>query len=196
MTVYRKISLHLLMVFVLLYVLGALIYTQVARHDIQREMNGVSGLAANIGAPHMLPESVAHNVRHLTPAGDYGRAPQNMVPKWFWSLVVSDGKREEINGWQLNPADEVEEIWEGFLLVSLAYAIGMALCFLALYVQVRSGLRTLSRLETAMKEVSEGRLTSRLPAQEEKELDALVGRFNSMSEALGGRAANGQSATE
>ncbi len=78
----------------------------------------------------------------------------------------------------------MEEIWEGFLLISGAYAIGMGLCFLALFFIIRRGVRTLASLSEAMGAVSTGQLTSRLPRQGEQELDALVCRFNSMAGAL------------
>ncbi|GGC62454.1 hypothetical protein GCM10011362_08660 [Marinobacter halophilus] len=84
----------------------------------------------------------------------------------------------------MDPADEVEEIWEGFLLISASYAIGMTLCFLTFFALIRSGMRTLSSLSDGMTAVSKGRLTSRLPNQREQELNALVCRFNSMADAL------------
>ncbi|WP_198005100.1 hypothetical protein, partial [Synechococcus sp. WH 5701] len=68
MTVYRKISLLMLAVFLLVYLLGALLYTQQARHDVQRELDGVAGLAQSLGSPADLPESVVSSMRHLTPA--------------------------------------------------------------------------------------------------------------------------------
>lgn len=184
MTVYRKISLSMLAVFVVVYLLGALLYLQQARHDVAREMAGVAGLASSLGEPSTLPASVVSGVRHLKPVADgvNGRVPG--VPGWFSALMAGEPERFVVNGWQVDPADEVEEIWEGFVLVSLAYAVGMTLCFVALYAMVRSGLRTLSTVAEAMKDVSEGQLTSRLQPRPERELDALVWRFNSMAEAL------------
>ncbi|HBM50519.1 HAMP domain-containing sensor histidine kinase [Marinobacter sp. UBA3607] len=184
MTVYRKISLLMLAVFLLVYLLGALLYTQKARHDVQRELDGVAGLAQSLGSPADLPESVVSSMRHLTPAAEMESGTGGEVPAWFVAMVTRESSRPVVNGWQVDPADEVEEIWEGFLLISGAYAIGMCLCFLALYVMVRRGIRTLASLAEAMGAVSAGQLTSRLPRQGEQELDALVCRFNSMAGAL------------
>lgn len=183
MTVYRKISLLMLAVFLLIYLFGALLYTQQARHDVQRELDGVAGLAQSLGSPTRLPESVVSSMRHLTPA-DMESGSGGEVPAWFSAMIAGESSRPVVNGWQVDPADEVEEIWEGFLLISGAYAIGMGLCFLALFVMVRRGLRTLASLSDAMGAVSAGQLTSRLPRQGEQELDALVCRFNSMAGAL------------
>lgn len=183
MTVYRKISLLMLAVFLLIYLFGALLYTQQARHDVQRELDGVAGLAQSLGSPADLPESVVSSMRHLTPA-DMESGSGGEVPAWFSAMIAGESSRPVVNGWQVDPADEVEEIWEGFLLISGAYAIGMGLCFLALFVMVRRGLRTLASLSDAMGAVSAGQLTSRLPRQGEQELDALVCRFNSMAGAL------------
>lgn len=184
MTVYRKISLLMLVVFLLIYLLGALLYTQQARHDVQRELDGVAGLAQSLASPKSLPDSMVSSMRHLTPAAGMERGSGGEVPAWFSVLVAGETLRPVINGWRVDPADEVEEIWEGFLLISSAYAIGMGLCFLALFVMVRRGMRTLATLSEAMGAVSEGQLTSRLPRQGEQELDALVCRFNSMAGAL------------
>ena len=183
MTVYRKISLFMLAVFVLIYLFGALLYTQQARHDVQRELDGVAGLVQSLGAPARLPESVVNSMRHLTPELSAGPGSDG-VPAWFSVLIAGEASRPVINGWRVDPADEVEEIWEGFLLISGAYAVGMALCFLALFVMVRRGMRTLDSLAGAMDAVSEGQLTSRLPRQSEQELDSLVCRFNVMAGAL------------
>lgn len=184
MTVYRKISLSMLTVFIIIYMLGALLYTQQARHDVQRELDSVSGLAKSLGAPENLPVSVVERVRHLRPVGGSEIAAADKVPGWFSAMIAGQTSLPEVNGWQVDPTDEVEEIWESFLLISVAYAVGMALCFLALFVMVRRGVRTLASLSGAMAAVSEGRLASRLPRQGEQELDSLVCRFNAMVEAL------------
>ncbi|MGM0953050.1 MAG: HAMP domain-containing sensor histidine kinase [Pseudomonadota bacterium] len=183
MTVYRKIFLLMLAVFAVIYVAGALLYTQQARHDVEREMKGVVGFALSLGAPSTLPESVVANARHLRPANEV-RAPDNEVPAWFSGLFEHQTDNAVVNGWQVDPADEIEEIWEGFILISASYAVGVVLCFLALFGMVRAGMRTLSGLSGGMKSVSEGQLTSRLPRQPEQELDELICRFNSMAEAL------------
>ena len=184
MTVYRKISLLMLAVFLLVYLLGALLYTQQARHDVQRELDGVAGLAQSLEHPASLPDSVVSSIRHLTPASDAESGSGGAVPDWFSSIITGELSRPVVNGWRVDPGDEVEEIWEGFLLISVAYAIGMSLCFFALFVVIRSGMRTLASLSEAMGAVSAGQLTSRLPRQGEQELDALVCRFNSMAGAL------------
>lgn len=183
MTVYRKIALLMLAVFVIVYGIGALFYVDQAREDIRRELAGVSALSRNLDAPGRLTPTVSHAFRHLRPASEPAE-DHDEVPVWFASLISDTGSTPVINGWRLDPADEVEEIWEGFLLVSGAYVLGMLLCFVSLYLMVHRGMGVLERLARAMEAVSEGRLTARLPRQSERELDTLVGRFNAMAEAL------------
>lgn len=184
MTVYRKIFVLMLAVFAAIYLIGSLLYAQQARHDVQRELDGVAGLAQSLGDPANLPASIVANIRHLRPADNLHPDSDDEVPRWFAAIIAGESSRPAISGWQVDPADEVEEIWEGFLLISASYAIGMALCFLTFFALIRSGMRTLSSLSDGMTAVSEGRLTSRLPSQREQELNALVCRFNAMAEAL------------
>jgi len=184
MTAYRKISLAMLGVFVVVYLLGAVLYIQQARHDIQRELDSVAGLAGNLGSPASLPASVVASMRHLQPlAGEPANTGAD-APAWFARILEAGVAQTEINGWRIDPADETEEIWEGFVLVSCSYVIGMALCFLALFLMVSRGLRPLKALSEAMAQVADGTLSSRLPGQSVAELDALATRFNDMALAL------------
>ncbi len=133
MTVYRKISLLMLAVFLLVYLLGALFYTQQARHDVQRELEGAAGLAGSlVSPPTTLPESVVGTLRHLTPVDDTGGSRGGgEVPAWFSALIAGgESSPPVVNGWQVNPKDEVEEIWEGFLLISGAMPLVWACVFL------------------------------------------------------------------
>ena len=67
MTAYRKVSLTMLAVFVVVYLLGAALYIGQAQHDVQRELTGVSGLAKSLGDPQGLPANVVENMRHIKP---------------------------------------------------------------------------------------------------------------------------------
>lgn len=186
MTAYRKISLTMLAVFIAVYLLGAVLYIGQARFDVQRELIGVSGLAKSLGNPESLPPSVVENMRHMRPSvGVVGVTEATAsVPSWFLSMISGSISFASINGWRIDPSDEAEEIWEGFLLISFSYAVGMVLCFIALYGMVRQGLRPLESLSGAMGAVAGGKLTSRLPRQRVHEFDALAGRFNAMASAL------------
>lgn len=184
MTVYRKITLIMLAVFVAIYVLGATIYVQQARFDVQREMAGVAELARHLSHPQYLPDAAVAGVRHLRPAVEMDAVDRQRYPHWFYNAVNVDVQQLQVNGWVVDPADEAEEIWESFLLISLSYGIGMVLCFMALFVMVRQGLRPLASLSKAMESVADGCMTARLPRQSVQELDVLVQRFNTMAEAL------------
>lgn len=184
MTAFRKIFLLMLALFIATYLLGAVFYVHQARHDVQRELAAVTSLARALGSPETLPSGVAETLRHMRPAQITGLAPIQEVPRWFESTVAGSQGYEVVNGWRIDPADEVEEIWEGFLLISASYAVGMALCFIALFWMVGQGIRPLANLASAMASVAEGKLGSRLSRQSVVELDALALRFNDMVAAL------------
>lgn len=184
MTAFRKIFLLMLVLFAVIYAAGAMLYVQQARHDIERELTAVSGLARSLGAAGNLPSEVVQSLRHIRPAQSFELAVNHEVPRWFSSIVTGDRIYGVVNGWRVDPVDEVEEVWEGFVLISVSYAMGMVLCFLALFWMVRQGLRPLTNLAGAMAAVADGCLASRLPGQRIAELDTLAQRFNQMVTAL------------
>lgn len=183
MTAYRTMFLTMLVVFIAVYLLGAVLYIGQARYDVERELGGASGLARSLGDSQNLPASVVESLRHIRPLAAEVESIEH-APSWFSSLVSGQVSFPLVNGWRVDPADEVEEIWEGFLLVSFSYAVGMVLCFVALYGMIRQGLRPLVSLAGALESVAEGQLTSRLPRQSIRELDILASRFNTMATAL------------
>ncbi len=131
MSAYGRIALLMLAAFAVVYAVGAIFYLQQARLDVQRELDSVSGLAGMIGTPEQVGAGVVATLRHLRPAGDGLTGDEaGSAPAWFIGLVA--GNRAErfpvTGGWQVDPSDEIEEIWENFLIVSLAYSIGMLLC--------------------------------------------------------------------
>lgn len=184
MTVYRKIALIMLAVFIAIYLLGAAAFVHQARHDVQRELAGVADLASHLPSPKQLPEAVVRSVRHLSPDGPSPELQQMDYPIWFYRLLSRESSQVEVNGWVVNPADELEEVWESFVLISGSYGVGLLLCFLSLWLMVRQGMKPLTGLSLAMASVAEGRMQARLPRQRVVELDALVQRFNGMAEAL------------
>ncbi|KAA1175745.1 HAMP domain-containing protein [Marinobacter salinexigens] len=184
MTAYRKIFLIMLAVFAAIYLAGALFYVQQARHDVQRELAGIAGLADILNSPENLPTTLVANIRHLEPAIVPVAEARTGAPEWFADMIGAGDSRALANGWRFAPADEAEEIWESFVLISIAYTVGMALCFLALYQAVSAGVKPLRALSGAMEAVGEGQLASRLPPQSVNELDSLAKRFNAMAEAL------------
>lgn len=184
MTAFRKISLLMLMLFIVFYVLGFLLYVHQARYDIERELSAAGSLAHSLGAAEDLPMNVVQTLRHLRPAHSLEPSASDGVPSWFAATVTDDRNYGVVNGWRIDPEDEVEEVWESFLLMSVSYAVGMALCFLALFWMVRQGTRPLTSLAGAMAAIADGHLASRLPSQHVVELDSLAQRFNHMAAAL------------
>ncbi|PFG08008.1 MULTISPECIES: sensor histidine kinase [unclassified Marinobacter] len=184
MTAFRRVSLLMLTLFTIIYVMGGVLYVQQARFDIERELAAVSGLAKTLGAAENVHPEVVQSLRHMRPAKGPELAVDHEVPRWFANAVTGDRAYAVVNGWRIDPADEVEEVWEGFVLISASYTVGMLLCFLALFWMVKQGLRPLTNLAGAMASVADGCLASRLPGQRIVELDTLAQRFNQMVSAL------------
>ena len=67
MTAYRKLSLLMLAVFLLVYTVGGVFYTLQARGDIERELGSVMELAASLPAPTQLAPELVPEMRHLRP---------------------------------------------------------------------------------------------------------------------------------
>lgn len=186
MTAYRKLSLLMLAVFLLVYAVGGVFYTLQARGDIERELGSVMELAASLPAPTQLAPELVPEMRHLRPVsvGEAVSGTTREMPDWFYRLMADGIPAQAVNGWQLDPADEIEEIWESFVLISAAFLLGMTLCFVALGWAIRQGLRPLAELGEAMASVERGQLASRLGAQNLQEVNDLVARFNTMAAAL------------
>ncbi len=187
MRAYSRVALLMLAVFALVYGVGAFFYLKQARLDVARELDGISTLAGMIGAPEEVGPELIAGLRHLRPLSDESVAGGGGdVPFWF---IRALGAGESsglpvIGGWQVDPYDEVEEIWENFVLVSLAFGIGVLLCFSALFLAMRRLTEPLRRIGKAMDDIGEGEGSPRLPRQSVTELDQLVQRFNTMAEAL------------
>ncbi len=184
MTVYRKSALIMLAVFIAIYLLGAVAFVHQARYDVQRELAGVADMAGHLPSPDLLPAVVVESVRHLRPAEQAPDPSSRGYPAWFAGMVSGDSISRPLNGWAVDPGDELEEVWESFVLISVSYGIGLVLCFLSLWLMVRQGMKPLARLSGAMGAVAEGCMKARLPRQSVFELDALVQRFNAMASAL------------
>lgn len=186
MSAYARLASLMLGVFLTIYGVGAVFYLKQARADIARELAAAGQLARVIPAPgQLVPEMVA-TLRHLqpdtAPVDPVSRDPRGLFER---ALVSQAGTTPTVvNGWRLDAGDEVEEIWESFLLITSAYGIGMVLSFGALFLAIRRGTRPLDQLAEAMANLGHGQRSARLPAQSTTELDRLVTRFNDMAAAL------------
>jgi len=185
MSAYLRMSLLMLAVFAGVYGVGMVLFIEQGRHDVVREQQAARVIAEAIGHPDRLAAGAVAAVRHLVPERPSGsHVPASRVPGVFSRLLLEEQTLPTVEGWVIDPGDEVEEIWEGFVLISSAYGVGMLLCFAALFWAVRRGVKPLCSLGEAMEAVGAGRLASRLPRQTTAELDQLVTRFNAMATAL------------
>jgi len=186
MSAYARLALVLLAVFVTIYLVGAVCYLNQARDDITRELRAAEQVARVIPAPASLTPALVAEFRHLQPASAPPAIPSRDMRGLFARALAGQGEAgtPTVNGWRVEPWDEVEEIWESFVLITLAYGIGMLLCFLALFAAVRRGTQPLQQLAQAMANLGHGQLSARLPPQTTHELNRLVLRFNAMAAAL------------
>lgn len=184
MTVFARLLVVLVLVFAVIYGLGAQFFVAQARLDISRELEGASRIARSIGSPDSYADSIVDAFRHLRPASDAEIAVPD-VPVGFVQMVRPGTlPMSPINGWQLDPSDEIEEVWESFVLITVAFLLGLVLAVAAVCLAVRQGVRPLRAMGNALLAVRQGQLGSRLPLPRIHELRILALHFNEMAESL------------
>src|SRR5690554_7897969 len=113
MTAYRKLSLLMLAVFLLVYAVGGVFYTLQARWNIERELGSVMELAASLPAPTQLAPALVPQMRHLSPVsvGEAVSGTTRQLPDSFYRLTAEGMTARAVNGWQRDPADAIEGSW-------------------------------------------------------------------------------------
>ncbi|ROU00679.1 sensor histidine kinase [Marinobacter sp. R17] len=193
MTVFARLLVVLVAVFALIYGIGVQLFLAQARLDVARELDAAGRIAQAIDPPDAYGVPVADAFRHMRPAAE-PPTERSKVPALFVRAVTPVRSQPTmIHGWRLDPADEIEEVWESFVLVSVAFGLGLLLAVAAVYWAVRQGVRPLRAMADGLRAVREGQLGARLPLPRIRELRILAGHFNAMAESL---AAEKQAASE
>jgi two-component system sensor histidine kinase UhpB len=123
---------------------------------------------------------------------DPERAPQWTAPQWFKDLVgpragravrlVAAGKVPVIIVG--NPAVEINEAWEDYLVLVVAWLVLNALVLLALHAILGRVLDPLVNLARGMVKLKDGDYATRLDPPKVKEIAAITNRFNMLAAAL------------
>lgn len=202
MTALWRINLWVTLFFALLALLGTALLLRQGSADVQREMRAAEAMIEYLQVaarrdPASLHGALAGNLRHVrvTPVPPEGVAPpatESGLQQWLAAhllpdagpalqLQLDDGQRLQI---ALDPADEIEEVWDSLLQLLLLSLLAWLVSLLSIAWAVRRGLRVLDELLAGLAQVSQGQLDVRLVAHRMPEARSLAGRFNAMATTL------------
>jgi two-component system sensor histidine kinase UhpB len=124
------------------------------------------------------------------------RATRPGPPAWFVALVrpratsahieaVVEGR--PIGAFLIagDPADEIGELWDSLVALTLDGAVCAALGLALVYLVVRAGLAPLERLNAGLAALGRRDYAARLPEQAAPEFQPLLARFNALGDSLG-----------
>jgi len=135
-------------------------------------------------------------VTYRPEGGAVARAPlRNEPPAWFVSLVHPRASSAtipvEIAGVEVgafvvagDPADEIGELWDSLVTLTLDGAASAALGLGIVYFVVRAALAPLERLNAGLAALGRRDYHARLPEQAAPEFQPLLARFNSLGDSL------------
>ena len=111
-------------------------------------------------------------------------------PDWFVRLLAPTATSQRIaapGGVFLvegDPRDEIGELWDALVTLSLDGLASAALGFGVVYLALGAALRPLERLKAGLAALGEGRYGARLPEAGPREFEPLIARFNTLGGAL------------
>jgi two-component system sensor histidine kinase UhpB len=116
-------------------------------------------------------------------------------PAWFVALVrpraTSARIEAEVEGRPIgaflvegDPADEIRELWDSLVALTLDGAVSAVLGLALVYLVVRAGLAPLERLNAGLAALSRRDYSARLPEQAAPEFQPLLARFNALGDSL------------
>lgn len=172
-----------------------------AAHDVRRELAAAqqvvdylaSSLADNpAGFDPRLESSLRHvRIERLAGAEEQGVgvvAERSWLSRWLYPaitpariVVLPGGERLSL---AVDPDDEADEVWDSLLQLLALFGLALALSLLAIRWAVGHALGVLEDLLGGLRQISRGRLTTRLVARRLPEARRLAGHFNQMAVAL------------
>lgn len=122
-------------------------------------------------------------------------SPELDVPGWFQDLLQPESlQTDQPRSYALPagdtlyvvaaPADEIDEVWESALALSLLFLAGALLSCLAITWGVRQRLKPIDHLLERLEQTSSSGFQTRLQHYPLPEADRLAGHFNRMADAL------------
>ncbi len=132
------------------------------------------------------------NLTVISAKPDPDRSPQWTAPKWFKDLVGANiGRAVRLVGAGNvpviivgNPDVEINEAWEDYLVLAVAWLVLNALVLLALHAILGRVLDPLLSLARGMVKLRDGDYATRLAPPKVKEIAAITSRFNRLAAAL------------
>src|SRR5690606_20870672 len=194
MSALGRINLLVTLFFVLVTLVSLAVLLRQAGADVRRELQAAQLLVEHLAdglqaGERPLPPALERQLRHvqlrwLEPGQD---APQ---PHGGWLtpelpaprlVQLADGRRLSL---AVNPEDEIEEVWESLLQLLVLSGLALLACLLAIRWGVRQALGVLEELLGGLRQISRGRLATRLAQRRLPEAQRLVGQFNEMADSL------------
>ncbi len=192
-------------------VLGVLLLTLQARTRIRVESEAAMNLAQDFVEATLLQAQDAHSppaeldrllqqaraFRHIRVLLEGADAPQteraSRAPKWFASLASARAKtlrielREPLQGALLiaaDPADEIAEIWEEIVELTIGAVLVALILFVLLFVAVSRTLAPLSALADDLARLEQGERSLRIAPSGSPEFFVIADRINALAASL------------
>lgn len=194
MSVLSRILLWVNITFLAALFLSLALLMRQGREDLQHEQLAMKPVVETLIATGKAPELLALVGTSLRHVRVLELAPEpSQVPEWFQAFfrhsdqayqlafTGSDGSRFTLAP---DDSDEIEEVWQSALALFWLFVLGGMLTNLAIWLGVRSGLRSLTDILSALDAVEKGDLDTRLGRYSLPEANAVAAHFNDMADAL------------
>lgn len=196
-----RINLLVTLFFALVTAVALVLLLRQAGEDVRRELRAAQTLVeylreAALRDPASLPASLTGSLRHvrlewLEPRQSLAPSPVSPLDRWLGQrlfrqpapelLQLADGRQVRI---AVDPADEIDEVWDSLLQLLLLCALALLASLLAIGWAVRRGLHVLDELLGGLRQVAQGQLGARLQPRGLPEARQLAGHFNAMAGTL------------
>ncbi|MBE7927757.1 HAMP domain-containing sensor histidine kinase [Pseudomonas saudiphocaensis] len=177
-----------------------LVLLRQASHDVGRELSAAQAMVTYLSEvaerdSAALQGELTDNLRHVRVRWlQPGQVPEPLN-RGSWldrqiypselaepvTLPLADGRRLQLS---VDPADEIDEVWDSLLRLLTLFCIALLLSLLAIRWALRPALAVLDELLAALERVSQGRLDTRLGSHTLAEARQLAGHFNRMVTSL------------
>ncbi|MHB0820429.1 sensor histidine kinase [Stutzerimonas stutzeri] len=177
-----------------------LVLLRQASHDVSRELSAAQAMVVYLSEvaerdPAALQAELTDNLRHVRvrwlapghvpePQGAHSWLSAQLYPSDLAepvSLPMPDGRILQLS---VDPGDEIDEVRDSLLQLLTLFGFALLLSLLVIRWALRPALAVLDELLTALEQVSQGRLDTRLGSHSLAEARQLAGHFNRMVTSL------------
>jgi two-component system sensor histidine kinase UhpB len=194
MSALGRINLLVTLFFVLVTLVSLAVLLRQAGADVRRELQAAQLLVEHLAdgmqaGERPLPAALERQLRHVQLRWlEPGQAAPQPQGGWLTPdlpaprlVQLADGRRLSL---AVNPEDEIEEVWESLLQLLALSGLALLACLLAIRWGFRQALGVLEELLGGLRQISRGRLATRLAQRRLPEAQRLVGQFNEMADSL------------